>query len=148
MLEVRLGLPIIDSICPEDTFDAITNLCLCTITDDGIHGSPFTYLIVECVDKLCIGAATIDADIFGCATHKDLRACMPSPSRDITEHSVGSNIFVSAMNVASRVLCASGVTDSIVSGNSGVVLGGASKCVADNIGGLVEEIALVGSVVR
>ena len=148
MLEVRLRLPILDGIGLEDTFDAIANFCLCTITDDGIHGSPFSYLIVECVDKLCISAATVDADIFGCTSHKNLCACMASPSRDITEYSVSSNVLVSLMYVASWVLCSSGVTYSRLRRNPGVVLGGASKSMANNISGLVEEVALVVSMIR
>ena len=118
------------------------------ITDDGIHGAPFSYLIVECVDKLCISAATIDANIFGCMAQKNLQACMASPSLDITKHSVGSNILVTPMHVASGVLCSSGVTYSRWCRYPGIVLGGGSKSMADNTGGLIEKLALVNGMIR
>ena len=73
---------------------------------------------------------------------------MTSPSRDITKHSVGSNVLMTAVQVASRVLCSFGVADSRWRSYLSVVLSGRVKRMADDTGGLVEEEALVIGVVR
>lgn len=109
---MQFRLPILDGVCFEYTLDTITDSGLCAVADDIIHGSPSSYLIIHCVDKISICATTIDANISRQASYKYLHALMTSPSCGITKHSVGGNVLVTAMHVASRVLGSSGVTDS------------------------------------
>ena len=80
--------------------------------------------------------------------HKYLRARVTSPSLDITKHSVSSNVLVTVMHFASRVLCSSGVTDSRWHRYPSMGLSGRIERVADDIGSLVEEEALMSDVIR
>ena len=145
---MQFRLPILDGVCFEYTLDTITDSGLCAVADDIIHGSPSSYLIIHCVDKISICATTIDANISRQASYKYLHALMTSPSCGITKHSVGGNVLVTAMHVARGVLCLSGVADSRLRRDSSIILSGRVERMADDIGRLVEKEALVVGMVR
>ena len=57
MLEGGRRLPVLDRVCPGDTLDTVTDFGLCTITDNIIHLSPFSYLVIQGVDEFGVSAA-------------------------------------------------------------------------------------------
>jgi len=72
VLVMWLTLPIRDAVGSQDFFHLITYLHLCVVADELIRCSPFSYLILKCIDKLLISLHRIHIGYKGFCANKHL----------------------------------------------------------------------------
>ena len=100
---VWFTLPIAYDQGTEDIFDTITHFSFGTVTDELVHGSPFTDVIFQGINELTICFNTISIGDKSIASHKDLGSNGSIVnSRSITEDGVSSDRLIAAFDVTSR----------------------------------------------
>ena len=102
LLEIGGTLPGADDEMSEDVENALGYLNGGTITDEGVHCSPLTDVVKECVDELRGLLHTVGVDDQRFATNKDLGVLDTSGVNcgDVHFHIFGGDGFVTTTNVA------------------------------------------------
>jgi hypothetical protein len=140
VLVLGFTLPVFDDEGTQDIKNSFTGFNGNTITDEFVHSTALTNIILEGTDELIHGFHTIYVDNMGVSTDEDLRVFVITKCRHRAGDGVGGNRFVTAVNVEGRERGFVGVTyvgSQLRSGTA--VLGGMVVCLANKVGIFPEE---------
>jgi hypothetical protein len=103
VLVIRLGLPVTDAIRSEDILNAIADFDLCPVAKQSVRSTASSNIIFKGINELFIGLHGIDIANEGFHSTVELgTAGTGIDGRRVRINSIGSNCFVTAVNIKGR----------------------------------------------